>query len=61
MELLKIGDLVKLKSGGRVMTVTNTKSAEIICQWFYKGDVKLGHFPPESLIRVDRRGSQLLV
>ena len=49
MKILNVGDLVKLKSGSRVMTVKDTGSAEIVCQWFYKGEVKLGYFPPESL------------
>ena len=50
---LKIGDVVKLKSGGHVMTVNNIeKNGEIYCQWFM-GDklnkLENGYFPPDSL------------
>ena len=50
---LKIGDVVKLKSGGSVMTVNSIEeNGEINCQWF-SGDklnkLEDGYFPPNSL------------
>jgi len=50
---LKIGDVVKLKSGGPIMTVKNIEeNGEIYCQWF-SGDklnkLEDGYFPPASL------------
>jgi len=58
-EEFKAGDVVKLKSGGPVMTVTQagtqamTGKKLVWCTWFAasKGEHKLekGEFPPESL------------
>ena len=48
----KIGDVVKLKSGGPTMTVNNIEeNGEIYCQWFAGGYDKAreGYFPPNSL------------
>lgn len=60
-EEFKIGDIVRLKSGGPKMTVTEmypdvaTRKPLVKCTWFYgrEGDqgMKGGEFPPEALER----------
>jgi len=46
----KVGDVVRLKSGGPPMTVTEVGKASeeptIWCQWFEGADTKNGTFPP---------------
>lgn len=49
---LKIGDVVKLKSGGPTMTVTKIEDEYVYCKWFqgeYHDKVDSGNFPPDSL------------
>lgn len=51
----KIGDLVRLKSGGPVMTViqVSEKSDErpvVLCNWFTEPVKKQASFPPETVI-----------
>jgi uncharacterized protein YodC (DUF2158 family) len=58
---MNIGDTVKLKSGGPLMTVHSIeKSGDIYCQWF-AGDedkVRTGFFPPDSLqLAVKKKGT----
>lgn len=43
------GDLVKLKSGGPVMTVKSVNFDNIVCQWFGGKKLEDGHFHPDSL------------
>lgn len=47
----KIGQLVELKSGGPVMTVSEPKTYDyqVACQWFSGRKLESGQFPPESL------------
>ncbi len=50
MEELKIGDVVKLKSGGPSMTVENPNwTGKVRCQWFQDGKLQIGVFPKEAL------------
>jgi uncharacterized protein YodC (DUF2158 family) len=56
----KIGDVVRLKSGGPPMTVTSVEMGEgeagyvIFCIWFNaKGNEKSGHYPAATLVLVD--------
>ena len=51
MAELKVGDVVKLKSGGPKMTIANTKSnpAGILCTWFDEAEVKSSRFPAKAL------------
>ena len=55
MSKYKIGDKVKLKSGGPVMTVHETNviiakyRGNLRCQWFAGKKLEEGYFPDESL------------
>jgi len=49
---LKIGDVVKLKSGGPTMTIIKVEDEDVYCKWFqgeYHDKVDSGHFPSGSL------------
>ena len=57
----KVGDTVKLISGGPVMTVKDPhylSGVNILCQWFAGKKLEHGEFRPDSLIRasVDEKG-----
>jgi uncharacterized protein YodC (DUF2158 family) len=53
--VLKVGDIVKRKSGGPRMTVrvidTDTASGEVtvFCDWFSGTTHQQGNFPPDAL------------
>jgi uncharacterized protein YodC (DUF2158 family) len=52
----KVGDIVRLKSGGPEMTVKDTDSAgEYECQWFAGKKLESGWFPGESLDKVPKK------
>lgn len=46
----KTGDIVKLKSGGPEMTVTEVDPPNIYCSWFAGKKLEDGRFPRGSLI-----------
>lgn len=49
----KVGDLVKLVSGGPTMTVTAFSEAYISCHWFpTPHEPRAASFPPEALVNV---------
>ena len=57
---LKVGDVVRLKSGGPAMTVTSIEHGEgeaghaVFCIWFNaKGNEKSGHYPVAALVLAD--------
>ena len=54
---LKIGDVVRLKSGGPDMTVCEAKpefhDGQVRCQWFGGRKLEYGYFPIESLVEVE--------
>lgn len=52
---LKIGDLVKLKSGGPAMTVNNIQeNGQIYCQWFVRKEAREEYFSPNALQLVEK-------
>lgn len=50
---MKVGDVVKLKSGGPFMTVTRVEQeggkAIVFCSWFVGTKQERGNFPPDAL------------
>jgi uncharacterized protein YodC (DUF2158 family) len=44
-----VGDTVRLKSGGPVMTLSTWIGDFVKCQWFDNGTLKAGRFDPECL------------
>jgi uncharacterized protein YodC (DUF2158 family) len=47
--VLKVGDVVSLKSGGHLMTVAAIDEGSITCGWSLKGDTKSKSFPAAAL------------
>ena len=60
MEDFKVGDVVRLKSGGPDMTVTSVKERIIHCKWFtYAGNwttPAIDTFPPAALEKKSASG-----
>ena len=53
MEKFKVGEIVKLKSGGPSMSVkTIYGGGDVGCQWFAGSTLKSGNFDPDTLIKV---------
>jgi uncharacterized protein YodC (DUF2158 family) len=52
-QTFKPGDLVRLRSGGPVMTLQQVSydGESVYCQWFVNGKLHTGQFPPSSLKR----------
>jgi len=48
----KKGDLVKLKSGGPTMTVSEIENNRIYCQWFANNELKTEVIEAEALVKV---------
>jgi uncharacterized protein YodC (DUF2158 family) len=50
-QTFKPGDLVRLKSGGPLMTLHQAShdGSTVYCQWFVSGKLQMGQFPPSSL------------
>jgi uncharacterized protein YodC (DUF2158 family) len=47
---MKIGDTVRLKSGGPLMTVSELlDNARVICTWFDNNELKTATFPDDSV------------
>jgi uncharacterized protein YodC (DUF2158 family) len=55
MDDFKVGDIVQLKSGGPKMTVQDAdqEGTGIWCQWFAGSKLERGHFPKDSVIKID--------
>jgi len=67
--VFKVGDVVRLKSGGHLMTVAAIDEGPVTCDWSVRGDVKSKSFraaaletaePPISLeqmlLRIEEKG-----
>ena len=52
----KVGDVVRLKSGGPKMTVDyfDSDTERALCVWFKDGERKQDHFLPETLEKYER-------
>ena len=51
-----VGDLVKLKSGGPIMTVDGYATFDpdqVICKWFSSKKLNSGHFSEDSLEKAE--------
>ena len=49
-----LGDVVQLKSGGPMMTVTSlTDNKWVNCRWFFGEKLESGCFPPQALDKED--------
>ncbi len=56
--IFKIGDVVRLKSGGPTMTVTGVDTEtygtlQVFCKWFIDEKENANHYPPEALENAD--------
>jgi uncharacterized protein YodC (DUF2158 family) len=49
-----VGGIVKLKSGGPSMTVThiNDDNNMVTCHWFERGELKIGYYHVDCLLRL---------
>ena len=55
----KVGDLVKLKSGGPTMTVNSWKHyGRWECTWFSGKKHETGEFSPDALVLDDSKGTK---
>ena len=48
-----VGDVVRLKSGGHLMTVASIDKGSVTCDWSVRGDVKSKSFPAAELEKAD--------
>jgi uncharacterized protein YodC (DUF2158 family) len=48
-----VGDTVRLKSGGPVMTVSNIREGVIVCSYFDKTTKKVDRFVEATLVTVE--------
>ncbi|WP_323892234.1 YodC family protein [Aeromonas veronii] len=49
MVTFNVGDVVRLKSGGPMMTITGTLYGNYVCTWFVDGKESSTNLPAESL------------
>lgn len=49
MLYFEIGNVVRLKSGGPMMTIVDKQVNNLVCVWFYDGEQGSHIFPPEAL------------
>ena len=53
MHDFKDGDVVRLKSGGPKMTVSEVSGSDCNCQWFDEKKLLFGYFNSEALVKVE--------
>lgn len=59
MDEFETGDIVRLKSGGPEMTVSQSATGgRIRCQWFAGKKLEFGDFQPSSLVLVQDNDSE---
>jgi uncharacterized protein YodC (DUF2158 family) len=51
--VFEIGDVVRLKSGGHLMTVVSIDQGSVTCDWSVRGDIKSKSFPAAALEPAD--------
>jgi uncharacterized protein YodC (DUF2158 family) len=51
--MFKAGDVVQLKSGGPLMTVSEVDGNSVHCRWFSANEEKASSFPSELLKPAD--------
>jgi uncharacterized protein YodC (DUF2158 family) len=44
-----VGDVVRVKSGGHLMTVVSIDQGSVTCDWSVRGDIKSKSFPAAAL------------
>ena len=59
--MFKAGDVVQLKSGGPLMTVSEVNGSIVHCRWFVGAEEKSSSFSPEMLKAASASGSVRLV
>jgi uncharacterized protein YodC (DUF2158 family) len=47
--VFKVGDVVRVKSGGNLMTVVSIDQGSVTCDWSVRGDIKSKSFPSAAL------------
>ncbi len=47
--VFKLGDVVRVKSGGHLMTVVSIDQGSVTCDWSVRGDIKSKSFPAAAL------------
>jgi len=52
MAELEVGDAVRLKAGGPVMTVDSVSGEGCHCVWFVNNEERLGYYSSEALQKV---------
>jgi len=58
----KVGDVVKLKSGGLKMTIESIDGNVVNCQWFDKDNaLKYGYFNMDTLVKVAVEGGKVFL
>lgn len=52
----KVGDVVQLKSGGPVMTITYIDGGKAVCEWFDNNTPASSTYPVEAIEKYEAPG-----
>lgn len=52
-ETLSVGDVVRIKSGGKTMTIEEIEGSEVFCVWFVGDQPQRGSFNAATLVKHD--------